>query len=219
MNEHHFEIKKTVRYCTVGQLDAQRKHLYVCLHGYGQLASFFAKSFEPYASKTRCFLVPEAPHRFYLDGTSGRVGASWMTKEDRLSDIEDQFLYLEKLLKSVLPKLSTNCKIHVLGFSQGVATAMRWLEKSNLNCQTIVCWAGTFPPDVNSIANHQRFKNTQIFGVFGDTDAFIPQEKAKEMLADWQNQGMAITPIYYEGGHKLIAPVLKNLIEEIEKSA
>ena len=83
MNSHNYNIQKSVRYFTIGKPTAQVKHLWVCLHGYGQLADWFGKRFEKWASKERLFVFPEGPHRFYSAGTNGRVGASWMSRDDR----------------------------------------------------------------------------------------------------------------------------------------
>ena len=63
-------------------------------------------------------LFPEAMNRFYLHGYKGRVGATWMTSEDRLTDIEDNISYLEELTKQTLDKHPTIEKVNVLGFSQ-----------------------------------------------------------------------------------------------------
>ena len=34
-------------------------------------------------------MAPEGLSRFYLEGFSGKVGATWMTREDRLNDIDN----------------------------------------------------------------------------------------------------------------------------------
>jgi len=216
LHTHQFTIQKSVRYFTIGTADAHRKHLWVCLHGYGQTGEWFAKHFEKFASKHRLFLIPEAPHRFYTEGTAGRIGASWMTREDRLNDIADQFHYLENLLTQIKQNVGADCKIHVLGFSQGVATALRWLDKTNHNISSIVCWAGTFPPDIDYHLNQNRFAQLRIFGVFGDEDEFIPTEKAHELIDQLQAQNIAISPLFYNGKHRLYADLLGEIIMTCE---
>src|SRR5690554_3872961 len=51
-------------------------------------------------------------HRFYRKGTQGRVGASWMTKEARLDDIEDNHKYLDKLAEHLLKGKSYKQRIY-----------------------------------------------------------------------------------------------------------
>ena len=212
MNSHNYNIQKSVRYFTIGKPTAQVKHLWVCLHGYGQLADWFGKRFEKWASKERLFVFPEGPHRFYTEGTSGRVGASWMTREDRLNDIEDQFNYLETLVGEFCSALSPSCKIHVLGFSQGVATAFRWMDRSALSFSSLISWAGTFPPDIDYALHQERFNHLKIHTCFGDGDEFISAENAQKLVGQLTEQGIALTPHFYHGGHKLYLDLLDELI-------
>lgn len=218
MHTHHLTIQKSVRYFTIGKPTAQVKHFWVCLHGYGQLADWFGKRFEKWASKERMLLFPEGPHRFYTEGTSGRVGASWMTREDRLNDINDQYNYLENLVGELCAKLPADCKIHVLGFSQGVATAFRWIDRSALPITSLICWAGTIPPDIDYSLNQQRFNDLQLHACFGDEDEFISLENAQKLVGQLTEQGIAVTPHYYHGGHRLYLDLLDGLLGACEKN-
>ncbi|MBL0015778.1 MAG: hypothetical protein IPP17_04890 [Bacteroidetes bacterium] len=74
---------------------------------------------------------PRRPFRFYLDGKWDRVGATWMTKEDRLFEIDDHIEFLNRLQAS-LPEAQHQPETIVLAFSQGTATAWRWLMKGNV---------------------------------------------------------------------------------------
>lgn len=212
MHAHHAFIQKSVRYFTIGKPTARVNHLWVCLHGYGQLADWFGKRFEKWASKDRLFVFPEGPHRFYTEGTSGRVGASWMTREDRLNDINDQFNYLENLVGEFQEKLPGDCKIQVLGFSQGVATAFRWIDRSALPISSLICWAGSFPPDIDYSLNQQRFNGLKLHACFGDNDAFISTEIAQKLIRQLTEQGIGLTSHFYHGGHRLYLDLLNDLI-------
>ncbi len=218
MHAHHTTIQKTVRYFTIGKPTPQVKHLWVCLHGYGQLADWFGKRFEKWASKERLFLFPEGPHRFYTEGTSGRVGASWMTREDRLNDIEDQYNYLENLVADVRRNLPPTCKIHILGFSQGVATAFRWVDRSALSFASLVTWAGTYPPDIDYALHREKFNPLKMHACFGDEDEFISTENAQKLLGQLAEQNIGITPHFYKGGHKLYLDLLAEVIADCEAS-
>ena len=216
MEQRNLQIRKSVRVFTIGKATPRIKHLWICLHGYGQLADWFGKRFEKYASKERLFVFPEGPHRFYVTGTSGRVGASWMTKEDRINDIEDQFNYLETLVNDLRSSLAPECKIHVLGFSQGVATALRWIDRSTILFNTLICWAGTFPPDIDYRLNNGRFRAIVFHACFGDKDEFITAEKAAQMLDQLRAQDIQVESHFYRGGHRLQPELLEMLILDAE---
>ena len=143
--EKHFKAQKTYRYEIQEQA---HEHLLIALHGYGQLAKFFLRKFQGLQSKGRV-VAPEGPHRFYLQGSSGRVGASWMTKEARELDIQDNLVGLNTLL-SELQKSYSPKKITLLGFSQGAATAARWYQQNPSAFNQLILWAAVFPPDIDA---------------------------------------------------------------------
>ncbi len=95
--EQHIQVQRTARYFQIGEASPKIQRIWYVLHGYGQLASFFAKHFEKIADEKTLVIAPEALSRFYSDGTGGRVGATWMTKEDRLNQIDDYIFYLDAL--------------------------------------------------------------------------------------------------------------------------
>ena len=97
--EGHITFQKKGRYFTLGNL-ADGKHLLIALHGYGYLAKYFINKFKELDLDKYVILCPEGLSRFYQSGTEGRVGASWMTKEDRQTDIEDYVNYLDAALDS-----------------------------------------------------------------------------------------------------------------------
>ncbi len=218
MLEKQFSIQKSVRYVTVGEPTSLVKNVWVCLHGYGQLARFFARNFSAFQNEERLFIIPEGPHHFYLNGTSGRVGASWMTKENRLADIEDQFYYLENLVSNTRNLLADDCKMHVLGFSQGVSTALRWVNKTTLPIKSVICWAGSFPPDIDYKLQSDKFAAYCMHTCFGNADEYISEEDARKLLAQLKEQNIKITPHFYAGGHKIYPELLGEILKEAEQN-
>jgi len=107
--EHHLPVSRTARYFTIGEPDASLTELWFVCHGYGQLAGRFVRHFESIDAPHRMIVAPEALSRFYVE-VAGKthadthVGASWMTREDRLSDIED---YVEYLLEDPHTRMIT----------------------------------------------------------------------------------------------------------------
>ena len=96
MEEQYISVPLNCRYFQLKAEGEARAHWYV-LHGYGQLARYFIKKFTKLPAKGIHVTAPEGLHRFYLEGSSGRVGASWMTKEDRETDIANYIQVLNAL--------------------------------------------------------------------------------------------------------------------------
>ena len=135
---------KSYRYETLNEEKRPTKVIYA-LHGYGQLARYFIQKLENL--NDYLIVAPEGMHRFYLKGSNGRVGASWMTKEAREMDIADNIQFLNELDSKISHEYSIQERI-LLGFSQGGATAIRWKLNTNNPFDKTIIWASDFPPDM-----------------------------------------------------------------------
>ena len=200
--EQHLKAYKTYRYETQG---FEHEHLLIALHGYGQLAKFFIRKFQGLQSHFRV-VCPEGPHRFYLQGSSGRVGASWMTKEARELDIEDNITWLQALYAQQIKENAPE-KVTLLGFSQGAATAARWYQKKPECFDQLLLWAGVFPPDIEA----GTFPTTKpLHFVLGNEDEFYQGEEAETIKQHYATMGFEVHA--YPGKHDLEAAVLKRIL-------
>src|SRR5690606_24237990 len=116
MQTHHIPVMRSARYYTLGELNAKTSHVYIALHGYGQLASSIIHKFDDLIDGQVFVIAPEGLSRFYWDGMTGQVGASWMTKEDRNLEIEEYCDFLQSIYAHFFPKIPTHAQIHLLGF-------------------------------------------------------------------------------------------------------
>ena len=102
----HITIERRVRFAVLEPRVRPATEIWFALHGYHQLAHRFLRYFQPIHEGARCIVAPEGLHRHYVDHESRKVGASWMTSEDRLTDIEDYVGYLDRLHAHVLAEES-----------------------------------------------------------------------------------------------------------------
>lgn len=206
MIEKKIIVSKTMRYFTIGDINKADKLLYV-LHGYGQLASYFIKSFEKLPD-SYLIIAPEGMHRFYLNGTSGRVGASWMTKEAREIDILENTQNLNQLNKTLSKQFK---KTIILGFSQGGATAARWFFNKNSLFDQLILWASVFPPDINllnEISNNNKSKN---YFVLGNNDPYFNEANSKKIINNYKKNNFHIKR--FNGTHKVDLDTLRNILK------
>ena len=211
--EGKIKVKKTFRYYTFGNPD-KAEHIWFVLHGYGQLAFFFLRKFNVLDPDKHFVVAPEGMHRFYLKGTNGRVGASWMTKEARLDDIEDNHDFLDQLFAKLTQKYSFK-KRTLLGFSQGGATASRWHQKNTFKADNFILWACVFPPDLKESYENDTFKNSSNYFVIGKQDEYF-QEKFDEIISMYKENIKNIKIIKFDGPHSIESSTLKMLSKEIE---
>jgi len=213
--ERHISVARTARYQQLGELSPATRQLWVVLHGYGQLAEYFIRHFRPLHTADAAgtvIVAPEGLSRFYLHGTSGRIGASWMTRADRLAEIDDQAGYLTTLLKSLLAAAPAAAVI-ILGFSQGTATASRWLNHlantEGWRPHRLILWAGDFPAD--ELPGPALLPGLPVDVVRGDEDEYISYEQFWQQATSLEHHGAAVRAFRFTGGHTLSTTLLHEL--------
>jgi predicted esterase len=212
--EHHIRVTKRARYYTLGETTGASDLWLVC-HGYGQLAGKFLRQFECIAADDRLIVAPEALHRFYLDpppapAAQRRVGATWMTREDRDSDIADYVDYLDTLVSEVLSEGPT-ARLHVLGFSQGSAAALRWAVRATRVPHHLIIWAGEVPTDVDWNMGARKLAQTRIDVVRGSRDELTSEATLERNLRTLTEVGLSYERHQFDGGHHLDDPTLIRL--------
>jgi predicted esterase len=198
---------KTARYFTIGELTAHTQEVWIVLHGYAQLAADFIKPFESIASTNRFVIAPEGLNKFYAKGFGGKPAATWMTSEMREAEIEDYLNYLNNLCER-LDLNKHHAKIVLLGFSQGVATASRWLHQTGLPIDRFVVYSGEIAAELQGPVSPSLFKTTVVY-VTGNQDRLISSEKLTGVKSFMESLNATI--IEFDGGHELKDSVLQKL--------
>ncbi|MBL7871076.1 MAG: hypothetical protein JNM78_05660 [Cyclobacteriaceae bacterium] len=215
IQETNFNFK--ARYYKLGEITPQTKKIWFVIHGYGQLGQYFIKKFSVLENPETCVIAPEGLSRFYLEDVSKRsqsgdqkVGATWMTRENRLMDIENYLTYLNSVFRKEIPT-SFDGQITLFGFSQGGATVSRWALDGKINFARLILWAGIFPTDMDFEKGTSLFRNKEIIEVYGDQDPFLTDDRLAEMKH--LNKKLQIQPtlIQFKGGHEIDQQTLLNL--------
>ncbi|MCB9224706.1 MAG: alpha/beta fold hydrolase [Crocinitomicaceae bacterium] len=210
-SEGHIKFQKNGRYFTLGDPMGNKK-LLIALHGYGHLAEFFIRKFNKVDLNEYFVICPEGLHRYYHNGTSGKVGASWMTKEDRLHDIEDYISFLNAILEHFTSLYTFKSKT-LLGFSQGGATASRWLAYSKHTFDKFILWATVFPPDMEKEYTI-KFRDSKNYFVFGKSDEYYTQDNIKEHHEELEALKIPIEMITFDGNHNIHDETLLYILNE-----
>ncbi len=229
MREHHFPVGRTARYYTLGDAHRGPSEVWFVLHGYGQLASKFLHHFQVVDDGRRLIVAPEALSRFYLDTaasshTHSAVGASWMTREDRLSEINDYIEYLDALADQIRRDVGGKLpRVVTLGFSQGVATACRWVTKGQIVTDRLILWGGLVPHDLDletlkspaATARRADGKATEIIIVVGSDDGLVTAASVAEQGERLARASIAARAVSFTGGHRLDDETLAALVGSV----
>lgn len=204
MVEHHLSVQRTARYYTLGDTAAAPRSIWFVCHGYGQLAERFLRDFEPLDDGATLVIAPEALSRTYIRGSHGLVGASWMTREDRENEIADYVRYLDALLERTLAiDGAADAALTVFGFSQGTATAARWVALGAVRPQRLLLWGSLLPPDPSIDEARERYAAAEITFVVGSDDDVVDRNALAAQGAALAAAGVRHRVREYAGGHRL----------------
>ena len=214
MTEHHLTVQRTARYYVLGEPSEKTRNIWFCLHGFGQLAQYFSRKFADVVNDETLVVVPEGLSRLYLNGEYKRVGASWLTREDRDAEVQDFLAYLNTLYDTVLGnRTAETFHITVFGFSQGAATACRWLNDGHVRADRLMLWAGFFSNGLRDLIDPAKLTGVEAHYVYGSEDEFltlIPEPSAYLDRLRQEISGLRITE--YAGGHRVEPTVLQTIL-------
>ena len=195
---------------TVISSPSNSNRVLLAVHGYGQLSTFFFKNFKEVNLQEWQVICPEAPNYFYLEGFSGRVGAHWMTKHNRLQCISENNTFLSQVIEKLNPD---NRPLVGLGFSQGANTILRWVMDETIKLDRIILWGGGFPHDYLNVSEKiKHLKNIHLHYVLGKQDEFITPQSASDLSKLFDKLQLKYTITWYEGGHKIYPDVLAEIL-------
>ncbi len=202
---HKLKVSKTAIYHSEGDLKTA-KTIWFVLHGYGMLAEYFIRKFHPILNNTTCIISPEGLSKFYSKGFNGRVGATWMTKQDREDEIQDYINYLNQLHETVLSENdSKDVKVNIVGFSQGGATASRWIANGKVIPTNLILWSSAFPDEMKFESFEKSFKT---FLLYGDNDEFNTNNRINKQEDFLKQSNLNFKLIEFQGRHDIPSKIL-----------
>ena len=212
MQEHHLTVPCTARYFTLGTLSPLTRQVWFVCHGYGQLADRFLNDFAVLDDPQRYLVAPEGLSRYYTNHARREVGASWMTREDRLVDIANYVRYLDALYDHVFSAVRrTRVAVTVLGYSQGGATAARWISHGRAVADRLVLWGELLPPDLDLDTAWGKLEDARLTLVVGREDVHVDEARLTESEAVLLERDIPFETVRYDGGHALDQVVLRSL--------
>ncbi len=201
--DHRLLVPRTARYFTLGVPGPEATELWIVCHGYLQAADRFLRAFAPAHRPGRVIAAPEGLSRAYADGTQGQVGASWMTRVERETEITDYIRFLDLVAADLVPRLSPSAlRVEVHGFSQGAATAARWAVNGALAVDRLVLWGGGVPPDLD-LAQLRKALGAPLHLMVGDEDPYVSPDAVAREVARLEEASVPHRLIRFPGGHRV----------------
>lgn len=211
ISAHKMAVQRTAHYYSIGIPGPHIKRLWIVCHGYGQLASRFIRKFDTLDDGITLIIAPEGLSKFYWDSSTGQVGASWMTRQDRLDEIDDYTDFLSTIYDHYRGQLPVDIQIVLFGFSQGCQTQSRWIVKRFPDFHYLILWAGNLADDLDYRINQDFFADKKLWFVCGTQDPYLPPARINNLLAFISKQGLDFRELYFEGEHRIDRKTLLKL--------
>ncbi len=207
----YLSVQKTARYSTYGELSEKTKYFWFVLHGSNMLCEQMLYKFADFDPQLHYVVAPEGLSRLYSKGLTGEVYATWMTKRDRLQEINDFSNYLTALLQQEQGKLNPTTKTILMGFSQGGTTLFRWLHAKNVVFDHLIGYSCWVPEDIDLSSTKSSFDDPKCMLTYGLQDQYLNDHKieALKKVLSKNNMNPHFEP--HPGEHRVSKDQLKYL--------
>jgi predicted esterase len=210
--EKEISFQVTNTYSTLNALTSKTKYVWFVCHGMGHLSRYFLKYFDALNPEENYFIAPQAHSKYYIPPRFKYVGASWLTKERTKAETENIMNYFDAVFKAEpFPK---GCQLIVLGYSQGVSVAMRYVAKRQLLCHQLILMSGGIPKELTPEDFTFLRGKTRVELIYGTNDEYMDDDRiiyeksrAKELFGD----AITITP--FEGNHNVNKDIINHIIK------
>ena len=198
-------------YSTLNSLTDQTKNIWFVCHGIGYLSKYFLKYFDELNAEENYIIATQAPSKYYLGSKYRHVGASWLTKENTKTEIENIMHYFDAVLEN--EKLPGNLNLYVLGYSQGVSVALRYVAKRQLNCTRLILMSGGIPKELERSSFKFLKERTKVSLIYGLQDEYFNEEyMSREIIRFTELFEKNGNIIPFEGKHEVRKELLQKFI-------
>ncbi|MFC7357454.1 alpha/beta hydrolase [Jejudonia soesokkakensis] len=201
-SEKSVTYNTTNSYSTLNAFSENTKNVWLVFHGMGYLSRYFIRYFSDIDASENFIIAPQAPSKYYQGTNFKHVGASWLTKEDTISETQNILRYIDEIWKTEKP--AKDFTFIVLGYSQGVSIATRWLASRKIQCDHLVLHSGGIPVELTPKDFEYLDKNTSVTYLYGDHDPYITEaRKTEEHLKGTNLFGERLKISVFKGVHEV----------------
>ncbi|MFT7072118.1 MAG: putative esterase [Patiriisocius sp.] len=199
-------------YCTLNDLTENTKNIWIVFHGLGFLSRYFLRYFEGLNPDENFIIAPQAPSKHYLGTSFKHVGACWLTKENTKLETENALNYIDKVVDVEIIK--EDCTIIILGYSQGVSIATRWMASRKIACSKLILHSGGIPIELNPKSFDYLDADTKVIYLYGNKDKYInAAKKTEETLKASKLFHNRLEINVFDGVHEIHTPSILRFAE------
>lgn len=211
MNSEEKEIsyQSTNSYSILNTLTKNTKNVWFVCHGMSYLSRYFLNHFKSLNADENYIIAPQAPSKYYIQSSFKHVGASWLTRENTAIETENILHYFDAIYNA--EEIPDNVNLIVLGYSQGVSVAMRYIAKRQLQCDKLVLMSGGIPKEL--IKEDFKFLNAEVKHIYGIQDEYLNEERIlheTNRIKELFENKVEIIP--FDGKHKVNVELINSIV-------
>lgn len=200
-------------YDTLNTVSEKTRNIWIVFHGLGYLSKYFIKYFSALDADENYIIAPQAPSKYYQDKSFKHIGASWLTRENTQLETENILRYVDSIFEKEVSESRRN--LIILGYSQGVSIATRWVASRKIQCDKLILHSGAVPKEL--LPSDFEFLNpsAKVIYLYGNKDEYITEaRKTEEYLKSKQLFKERLNIEVFEGIHEVSREFLVKIAGE-----
>lgn len=138
-----------------------------------------------------------------------------MTSDGRESEIDDYLAYMRTIRARII---GDQADIVLFGFSQGTATASRWVAHDAVQPTALVLWAGAMANDLTE-EGLSRIRRVPVrLLVAGDDDEYLDEKRIAAEIRRADELDVKFDVVRFSGGHAIVSDVLRDVVGRVERA-
>lgn len=212
MNSEEKEIGYQTKnsYSTLNTLTEDTKTVWFVCHGMGYLSRYFLKYFKGLNVKENYIIAPQAPSKYYIQPKM-HVGANWLTKDETKVGMQNILNYFDAIFETeVIPQ---DKNLIILGYSQGVSVAMRYMVFRKLQCSQLILHSGGIPKELIATDFEYLNSSTSVKLIYGTSDEYLDEERIEsESDRAIELFGSKVQFLPFDGTHVVNVDLINDLV-------
>jgi len=212
MNSEEKEIGYQTKnsYSTLNTLTEDTKTVWFVCHGMGYLSRYFLKYFKGLNAKENYIIAPQAPSKYYIQPKM-HVGANWLTKDETKVGMQNILNYFDAIFETEAIPQDKN--LIILGYSQGVSVAMRYMVFRKLQCSQLILHSGGIPKELIATDFEYLNSSTSVKLIYGTSDEYLDEERIEsESDRAIELFGSKVQFLPFDGTHVVNVDLINDLV-------
>jgi predicted esterase len=186
------------------------KNVWLVFHGLGYLSKYFIRYFDHLDPLENRIIAPQAPSKYYQGSNFKHVGASWLTREHTQIETQNVLSYIDAVM--AIEAIRPDQRFIVLGYSQGVSIATRWLASRKIQCDDLILHSGGIPHELTPTDFSYLKHDCRVTYLYGNKDEYITEaRKTEESLKGSRLFGSRLHIEVFDGIHEVHRPALTKI--------